>query len=191
MADPKGINKYMSYYENVPRWIREIPRRLKTQEMCDEAVWIEPRSLSFVPNRFKTEGLCTKAVRKDLYALDCVRDSLKTQKIRNEAIHNSLAAFFLVPGRAMCNDAAEVDLWQLNDVPDDFKTQKMYDDVVRSDLYSLQFVPDWFAIQEQLKTWYYDDQYCDDDELIEWYDGYQKWKGQKASIKKELKVKKF
>ena len=67
----------------------------------------------------------------------------------------------------------------------------MYDNVVRSDLYSLQFVPDWFAIQEQLKTWYYDDQYCDDDELIEWYDGYQKRKGQKASIKKELNVKKF
>ena len=39
----------MSYYENVQRWIREIPGRLKTQEMCEEAVWIEPRSLTFVP----------------------------------------------------------------------------------------------------------------------------------------------
>ena len=27
-------------YENVPCWIREIPGRLKKQEMCDEAVWI-------------------------------------------------------------------------------------------------------------------------------------------------------
>ena len=27
--------------KNVPRSIREIPWRLKTQEMCDEAVWIE------------------------------------------------------------------------------------------------------------------------------------------------------
>ena len=47
-------------YENVPRWIREIPGRLKTQEMCDEAVRIEPRSLSFVPDHFKTEDLCIK-----------------------------------------------------------------------------------------------------------------------------------
>ena len=55
----------MSYYENVPRWIRELPRRLKTQEMCEEAVWIEPRSLAFVTNRFKTEGLCIKPVRRN------------------------------------------------------------------------------------------------------------------------------
>ena len=48
--------------ENVPRWIREIPGRLKTQEMCDEAVRIEPRSLSFVPDHFKTEDLCIKVV---------------------------------------------------------------------------------------------------------------------------------
>ena len=64
-----------SYYENVPRWIREIPRRLKTEEMCDEAVWIEQRSLSFVPTRFKTEGLCIKTVRKDPYALDCMPEN--------------------------------------------------------------------------------------------------------------------
>ena len=50
----------MSYYENVPRWIREIPWRLKTQEIWDEAVWKVPGSLSFVPNCFKTEGLCIK-----------------------------------------------------------------------------------------------------------------------------------
>ena len=70
----------MSYYENVPRWIRELPRRLKTQEMCEEAVWIESRSLAFVTNRFKTEGLCIKPVRRNPCALDCVPDNLKTQK---------------------------------------------------------------------------------------------------------------
>ena len=70
----------MSYYENVPRWIREIPRRLKTAEMCEEAVWVEPRSLAFVPDRIKTEGLCIRAVRKNAYTLDCVPDLLKTQK---------------------------------------------------------------------------------------------------------------
>ena len=53
----------MSYYENVPRWIREIPRHLKTEEMCEEAVWKKPRSLAFAPDRLKTEGLCIKAVR--------------------------------------------------------------------------------------------------------------------------------
>ena len=91
----------MSYYENVPRWIREIPRRLKTKEMCEEAAWIEPRSLAFVPDCFKIDGLCIKAVRINPYALHCVPDNLKTQKICNKAMRENPAAFFLVPDRVM------------------------------------------------------------------------------------------
>ena len=53
------------YYENVPLWIREILCCLKTQEMCDEAVWIKPGSLSFIPSHFKTEGIFIKTVRRD------------------------------------------------------------------------------------------------------------------------------
>ena len=68
------------YYEIVPRWIREIPRHFKTQDMCEEAVWIEPRSLAFVPDRLKTQDLCIKAVRRNPYILDYVADYLKTHK---------------------------------------------------------------------------------------------------------------
>ena len=41
----------MPYYENVSRWIKEVPRHLKTQEMCEEALGVESRSLAFVPNQ--------------------------------------------------------------------------------------------------------------------------------------------
>ena len=64
--------------------------------------------------------------------------------------------------------------------------QKMCDNVVRRDPYSLQFVPDWFVTEEQIDVSYYDDEYCDDDELIEWYNNYHRRKPQKASIKEEL-----
>ena len=40
--------------ENVPCWIREIPGRLKTQEMYEEAVGIEPYSLAFVPDHLNS-----------------------------------------------------------------------------------------------------------------------------------------
>ena len=40
--------------------------------------------------------------------------------------------------------------------------------------------------QEQVKLWHDYDDYYDDNELIKWYDGYQKRKIQKAQIKKEL-----
>ena len=39
---------------------------------------------------------------------------------------------------------------------------------------------------QQIKVLHDDDEYCDDDELIEWYNGYQKRKAQKAKIKEEL-----
>ena len=85
----------MSYYENVPHWIREIPRRLKTQEICEETVWIEPRSLAFVPDCLKTEGLCIKAVRRNAYALDWVPNDLKTKKYVTRQYVKTQQHFFL------------------------------------------------------------------------------------------------
>ena len=48
------------------------------------------------------------------------------------------------------------------------------------------FVPDWFATQQQLKTWHDDDKYCNYHGLIKWYDGYKKRKAQKLKIKEGL-----
>ena len=38
-------------------WIVTIPYHLKTQEICDEAVYTEPLSLAYVPDCFKTQNL--------------------------------------------------------------------------------------------------------------------------------------
>ena len=53
---------------------------------------------------------------------------------------------------------------------------------------SLQFVPDWFVTQGQVKIWHDDGDYWDDgkDKFFEWYNGYKKWKAQKAKIKEEI-----
>ena len=48
----------------------------------------------------------------------------------------------------------------------------MCDDVVRRDPYSLQFLPDWFVTQQQRDIWHDEDEYCDDDGLIKWCEGY-------------------
>ena len=50
----------------------------------------------------------------------------------------------------------------------------------------MQFVPDWFVIQQQIDKWYDDDYWYNDDQIIEWYNGYQRRKAQKVKIKKEL-----
>ena len=51
---------------------------------------------------------------------------------------------------------------------------------------TLEFVPDWFVTQQQLKIWGDDDDYFHNNELIKWYEGYQKRRAQRAKIKEEL-----
>ena len=70
-------------------------------------------------------------------------------------------------------------------VPDRYKTQEMCDETVEKVSWSLEYVPNWFVTQGQI-LWRDDNDYCNDDRLIEWYEGYQNRKAQKASIKKEL-----
>ena len=45
-----------SYYENVPRRIKEVPGYLKRQAMREETVVIEPRSLAFVDKVYVQQG---------------------------------------------------------------------------------------------------------------------------------------
>ena len=134
--------------------------------MCDEAVRREPYSLYYVPDHLKTQEMCNEAVHREPYTLWHVPDHFKTQE--------------------MCNETVEEDPYTLKFVPNPLTTQKMCDDAVCKDAFSLQFAPDWFVTQQQLKIWHDDHEYCNNDELIEWYDGYKKRKAHKAKIKKEL-----
>ena len=45
---------------------------------------------------------------------------------------------------------------------------------------------DWFVTHQQIKIWHDNDDYCNDDGLMEWYNGYKALKAQKASIKEGL-----
>ena len=79
----------------------------------------------------------------------------------------------------MCDAAVMEDSCVLEFVPDHFKAQEMCDEAVKEDPFSLICVPDRFVTQQQVKLFY-----DDDDEIIEWYDGCEKRKAQKAQIKK-------
>ena len=86
----------------------------------------------------------------------------------------------------MCDKAIEIEPFTLRHVPDNLKTQGMCIREVEAGLGLLEYVPDWFVTQQQTKIWPDDDEYCDDDDLIKWHNGYQKQKAQKAKIKEEL-----
>ena len=115
--------------------------------MCDEAVRTEPRSLAYVPDRFKTEEMCNKIISTMPNAFHRIPYRFKTQE--------------------MSINAVEVDPRQLKDLPDHFKTQGMCDKAARDYIFSLQFVPNWFVIREQIETWYDDDYAYNDNGMID------------------------
>ena len=76
--------------------------------------------------------------------------------------------------------AVEEGLYVLEFVADQFKTKEVCDKAVSHGPSSLRYVPDYFVMQGQVKASH------DDDEVIGWYDGYQKRRAQRAKIKEEL-----
>ena len=119
--------------------------------------------LGYVPDHFKTQEMCNKAVNIKSLLLVHVPGSFKTQE--------------------MCIKVVEADPLSLVNVLDRLKTREMCDAAVKDDAFSLVCVSNWLVTQQHVKLW--DDQgdYCDDDEIIKWYEGYQK---QKAKIEEEL-----
>ena len=51
-------------YNMALRNLEFVPDHLKTQEMCNKAVRIEPCSLAFIPDYLKTQKMWDDAVRK-------------------------------------------------------------------------------------------------------------------------------
>ena len=58
--------------------------------------------------------------------------------------------------------------------------------VIEAGPWQLKDVTDWFVTKQQIQLWHDDDDYCNNDKLIEWHDGYKKRKAQKAQIKEQL-----
>ena len=67
-------------------------------------------------------------------------------------------------------------------IPDHFKTQDMCIRAVEVDPWQLYHVADWYVVSQEM--WYED--FDDDEEIIEWHDGYKKQKAYKAKMKEGL-----
>ena len=63
-----------------------VPGYFKTQDMCNEAVRINPLSLAFAPDYFKTEEMCKRIVKKNPCYLVHVPDKYKTEETCMEAV---------------------------------------------------------------------------------------------------------
>ena len=139
--------------------------------MCNEAFEEEPYTLECVPDQYIMQEMCERVVGDYPWELEDVPDKCKTQDMRERAVGN-------YP-------------YLLEFVPDKCKTQEMCNKVMKKRPWLLINVSAWFVTLELIKIWHEqeDGESCDDNgETVEWYDGYQKLRAQKAKIEEFLPI---
>ena len=128
--------------------LKRTQEHLKTQEMCNEPVQMEPCSLAFVPDHFKMQEMCNRAVRMEPLSLKHVSDHLKTKEMCEESIEERLQGLYFAPDylktQGMCEKAITFNPYMLRFVTDRFKTQEKSNAAVMKDPCTLEFVPDPF-----------------------------------------------
>ena len=76
----------LSVFAFVPIWVTEIQEHLKTLEICNKAVHMEPYSLEFVPVHLKTQEMCKETMRIRLAAFFLIPDCFKNEKMCIKAV---------------------------------------------------------------------------------------------------------
>ena len=75
-------------HENILLFIIKTPDDLKANEMCNEAVCIEPYSLIYVPDNLKTKEMCDDVVRSNPFSVEFVPDHFKGKEKPCTEDHN-------------------------------------------------------------------------------------------------------
>ena len=171
-----------------PYYLECVPDRYITQKMCDRAVDVNPWCFRCVPDRYITQEMCVKAVDVNPYYLKYVPDCFKTQEMCANPYYLKYVPDCF-KSQEMCVKVVDANPYSIKYVPDCFKIQEMCVKVFNANPYSIKYVPDCFITQEMIENGgrcY--DSCCDscDEELHEWFNGYNERKAQKAQIKAEL-----
>ena len=118
-------------------WNFMNPDHLKTQEMCNKAVDLNPRTLRHVPDRFITQEMCDKAIMKDGSMLRFVPDNF---------IKDFMFQRFLRKGR---NKPYGVEV--VNNIIERLRLRKVFYVKIRDELAPIAWHPD------RVIDWCYDE----------------------------------
>ena len=87
-----------------------LPDHLKTQEIWNDAVRMEPFSLLYIPDHFKTQETCDKAVTEDAFYFICVPDRFKAHEMCDNVVRDG--TFSLVCVTDWFVTQQQVKLWR-------------------------------------------------------------------------------
>jgi hypothetical protein len=113
-------------------------------------LWMEDEYLGH-PEKLKTTELCLEAVKQNSYALEHVPDEHKTAEVCFEAVKQDGYALKFVPGEhktaELCLIAVKGNGMALESVPSKLKTMELYLEAVKENGRALQFVPNKLIAQ--------------------------------------------
>lgn len=81
------------------KFLQDVPREMRTPEVCKLAVQIFSLNLKYVPDEFKTPELCKLAVKDKGYNLAYVPDKLKTYELCKIAVTDNGVNIQKVPNK--------------------------------------------------------------------------------------------
>jgi len=126
--------------------LRDVPQKLRTEEICRIAVTQNGGALYFVPKHLRTEEMCRIAVVQDGRALEYVPQTLRTEKICRLALTQDGMALEHVPQKLRTDEMCRVAVAEyggaLEYVPEPLRTEEMFRIAVAQDGRALGWVPE-------------------------------------------------
>lgn len=172
----KDYNFYLFQVEENGKYLKDVPEKLITEEMCWQAVNSNGYALAYVPEKFKTEKMCIQAMimliitwhpgwKKSFY--DFVPQKFKNQDFLRKALRIHGKILEIIPQELiteeMCIEAVKSYGCALYHVPKEFKTEEICLEAVKENGYALAYVPHeliteemcWQAIKTKRVNLYY------------------------------------
>ena len=115
-------------------YIKDIPERLLTQEICNDLMEYSITGFRFIPQKFMTEEICHDAVIFDHRMIEYVPVKLITEEMRDRIINKIKVCF--------------AQNKMIRYIPESLLTQEICDDLLVGSISIIQHIPEKFRTQE-------------------------------------------
>ena len=145
--------------------LRYDPYRLKTQDMCSQAVRSNPPVFFLVPDSFKTQEMCDKALDVDPWSLNNVPDQFKTQEMYDKAVKDDPSSLQFVSDwfvtqqkiHAWYDDDYWYDNHEMIEWYDSYKKRKAQKSKIKEEILPISWYPsrvmDWCMSEDENRRW--------------------------------------
>ena len=92
---------------------KPILNRVKTMEMCNKTMCINPAVFFLNPDNFKTQEMCIEGIEVDSWQLHHVPDRFETQKMYDKAVREDPSSLEYVPLVCDAREIKKIPWWRL------------------------------------------------------------------------------